>query len=322
MTMRQPSRVLLRAIFMGTALSGLVASAAVAQSSSDVTVNLDAIDPTLRAPLSGRIVLRPPPGATPISSSSFGKIIKLHPPSAPIAAAKPSAPSAPKTTVAAQAPSKPAPAKTMEPPASDIPAAPAPKPPAQPAPTKTAEATPPPVNKPAAPAKAALPPPAPAVTSPPPPPAETSTAPSVSVRKAQQDPAGPVAAPLPDKQQTAALPPAARTPAQESEEAAASLTIPFATGIADIDVSGQGIVKDLAGRMNADKSLRVQLMAYASDPDKNTSKARRLALDRAISIRNLLIDAGVERTRIEVRALGDQGEGGSLDRVDAVAVKR
>jgi len=144
------------------------------------------------------------------------------------------------------------------------------------------------------------------------------------VRSAQQDPAGPAPFALPDTQQSAALPPATRaeTPVPKAEEAAATLSIPFAPGVAEIDVSGQGTAKDLAQRLAADKSLRVQLMAYATDPEKNTSKARRLALDRAIAIRNILIDAGVERTRIEVRALGDQGDGGNLDRVDAVAIKR
>lgn len=68
--------------------------------------------------------------------------------------------------------------------------------------------------------------------------------------------------------------------------------------------------------------MRMQLLAYASDPEKNTHKARRMALERAVSVRNMLIDAGVERTRIEVRALGDQGDAGPLDRVDAIAMKR
>jgi outer membrane protein OmpA-like peptidoglycan-associated protein len=141
------------------------------------------------------------------------------------------------------------------------------------------------------------------------------------VKSAQQEQAGPAPFALPDKQQTAAAPKAAPTP-PVAEEMTTALSVPFAAGVTDIEVGSQGAVKDLAKRMNTDKNLRVQLMAYATDPEKNTSKARRLALDRAIAIRNLLIDGGVERTRIEVRALGDQGEGGNLDRVDAVAVKR
>jgi outer membrane protein OmpA-like peptidoglycan-associated protein len=156
----------------------------------------------------------------------------------------------------------------------------------------------------------------------PPAPAATPVPSAAAARSAQQEPVGPVANTLPDKQQTAALPPATKAETPTAEDVAASLSIAFAAGVAELDVGSQGSVKDLAQRMSGDKSLRVQLMAYATDPDKNTSKARRLALDRAIAIRNMLIEAGVERTRIEVRALGDQGEGGNLDRVDAVAIKR
>lgn len=144
------------------------------------------------------------------------------------------------------------------------------------------------------------------------------------MRSSKEEPVGPVPFAMPEAQQSAAIPPPQKAPVEPSpaEEVSVALTVPFASGVTDIDVSSQGSLKELAERMSGDRALRVQLMAYATDPDKNTSKARRLALDRAIVIRNLLIDAGVERTRIEVRALGDQGEGGNLDRVDAVAVKR
>ncbi|MDX2224815.1 MAG: OmpA family protein [Rhodospirillaceae bacterium] len=107
-----------------------------------------------------------------------------------------------------------------------------------------------------------------------------------------------------------------------SEETATTLTLPFAAGVAEITGSSLADIKALAERMAGDRSLRVQLMAYASDPEKNTSRARRLALDRAVAVRNLLIDAAVERTRIEVRALGDQLDSGPPDRVDAIVVKR
>jgi outer membrane protein OmpA-like peptidoglycan-associated protein len=144
-----------------------------------------------------------------------------------------------------------------------------------------------------------------------------------AIRSAQQDPAGPSPFAMPDTSaQSASLPPATQTQLSPAAESAETLSIPFAASATEIDIASQGTLKDLAQRMTGDRSLRVQLMAYATDPEKNTSKARRLALDRAIAIRNLLIEAGVERTRIEVRALGDQGDGGNLDRVDAVAVKR
>lgn len=127
-------------------------------------------------------------------------------------------------------------------------------------------------------------------------------------------------APAPAPEQAAALPPADQNiPTDETTEMVALM---FDAGSATVSGEAQGKVGELAKRMSDDRALRVQLLAYASDPDKNTSKARRMALDRAVSVRNMLIDAGVERTRIEVRALGDQGDAGPADRVDAIAIRR
>jgi len=308
MVNRQSTTFTLRAALLGSALS-VFGFAAQAQ----VTVDLSAIDAVAPASPSGRIVLRPPLGTAPISNPSDAIRLRLPAKKAP-------APVAPKPAVVAEAPAPaaqpmpaaqpaPAPAPTMTPPPpAPAPVAAAPKPAPAPAPAAA---------KPAAQ-------PAPAAAAPmTPPPAATPVPSAAAARSAQQEPVGPVANVLPDTQQTAALPPATKAEIPDpGEDAATAMTIAFAAGVADLDVGGQGSVKDLAQRLSADKSIRVQLMAYATDPEKNTSKARRLALDRAIAIRNMLIDAGVERTRIEVRALGDQGEGGNLDRVDAVAIKR
>jgi len=75
----------------------------------------------------------------------------------------------------------------------------------------------------------------------------------------------------------------------------------------------------LAQRMIKDESLSLQLLAYADGDDAATSKARRLSLSRALSVRTFLMDQGVRSTRIEVRALGNKIEGdGPRDRVDLV----
>ena len=81
-------------------------------------------------------------------------------------------------------------------------------------------------------------------------------------------------------------------------------------------------IKDLTQRLASDASLRVQLLSYASDPEKNVSRARRLSLERAVAVRKMLIDNGLDSTRIEVRALGDQNPGGAPDRVDVVLSAR
>ena len=75
---------------------------------------------------------------------------------------------------------------------------------------------------------------------------------------------------------------------------------------------------DLAGRMNRDESLGLQLIAYAQGDSASTNKARRISLSRALEIRRVLMDQGVRSTRIEVRALGNKIEGDPANRVDAV----
>jgi outer membrane protein OmpA-like peptidoglycan-associated protein len=82
------------------------------------------------------------------------------------------------------------------------------------------------------------------------------------------------------------------------------------------------MLKDISGRMAADSDLKVQLFSYASDPEKNVSRSRRLSLERAVAVRKILIDNGVDSTRIEVRALGDQNPGGEPDRVDVALSAR
>ena len=75
----------------------------------------------------------------------------------------------------------------------------------------------------------------------------------------------------------------------------------------------------LAARLKAsefDKNQRFQLTAYSSD--KNPSKARRLSLMRAISIRSFLIKMGVDGNKITVRALGNNMDAELSNRVDIV----
>jgi len=74
--------------------------------------------------------------------------------------------------------------------------------------------------------------------------------------------------------------------------------------------------------MNGDEELRMQLLAYAGDPDLSSSRARRLSLSRALAVRSYLIGKGVRSTRIDVRALGNRVPEGSPNRVDLRVVER
>lgn len=113
-------------------------------------------------------------------------------------------------------------------------------------------------------------------------------------------------------EQVAALP--------DSEPGPVSIT--FGVKETELPNSAAAALTPIAEQMTSDTELRVQLLAYASSADGSPSSVRRKSLSRALSVREFLMDQGVQSTRIEVRALGDQTEGGAADRVDAVVERR
>lgn len=78
----------------------------------------------------------------------------------------------------------------------------------------------------------------------------------------------------------------------------------------------------VANQIKESDNLRVQLMAYAGGDDLSASKARRLSLSRALSVRSFFIENKVRSTRIDVRALGDKTNEEPLNRVDVIIVER
>ena len=74
----------------------------------------------------------------------------------------------------------------------------------------------------------------------------------------------------------------------------------------------------LSEELNKFPSIKIKLLAYASDSDESSSSVRRRSLSRALSVRQFLIDNGIKNTRIEVRALGSNTEEDNTDRVDIV----
>jgi len=77
-------------------------------------------------------------------------------------------------------------------------------------------------------------------------------------------------------------------------------------------------IRFLAGDLNAAMtrpSSRIELQAFGGERGDKGSDARRLSLKRALAIRQVLIEDGVEPGRIDVRAMGG-AENGPSDRVD------
>ncbi|MBT05390.1 MAG: hypothetical protein CMM32_00510 [Rhodospirillaceae bacterium] len=96
------------------------------------------------------------------------------------------------------------------------------------------------------------------------------------------------------------------------------LTIIFKDGEKDIRADETDKLAAFANELVANGSTRLQLRSYASDVNESASAARRLSLARALAVRSFLIEAGVNSTRIDVRALGAKNEDGPADRVDLV----
>jgi outer membrane protein OmpA-like peptidoglycan-associated protein len=111
--------------------------------------------------------------------------------------------------------------------------------------------------------------------------------------------------------------PTATAPAQESLS-----TITFDKDSARLPDAARDTLAHLASRMGEDATLEVLVLGYAAGDEENASKARRLSLSRALAVRSFLIDQGVRRTRIEVRALGNKVPEGAPDRVDIEMQKR
>lgn len=281
---------------------------------------------TPRMPISGqepqsRIVLKKPDMTAPSQTASAS--VQLKKPQAPKpvaqkivtpkAAPKPIAKQA-ETPKVAQITNTPAPVKAPEPPkpaaaptqpvevAKAAPAPEAPKPAAEAAPApkelvrKEAEA--PKVDATPAPA-------APKVMADAPPPPPPSAVEPKEVESAMKDAAA-------QQTNTAALPPAQ----------ASNVRIAFQSEQSKMPSTAEAELKELADLLKKQPDDRVQLLAYAGGESLSASKARRLSLSRALTVRTYLMSQGVGSTRIDVRALGNKTTEEPFDRVDVQIAPR
>ncbi len=132
----------------------------------------------------------------------------------------------------------------------------------------------------------------------------------------------------PEAQAAKALPalPAGFVPLAKIEPVDANksrMTLPFNPGQAELSNEQRltvlhNIVPILAG----DAGQRLMIQSYATVADKGQSSDRRIALSRALAIRAVLIDQGIEARRIDVRALGAGTDQGAADKADLILSAR
>ena len=118
----------------------------------------------------------------------------------------------------------------------------------------------------------------------------------------------------PDKEVTATTSP--RAPAY-----AVIARLVFPAGGAELGGTLAQRLDTVADGMNT-RDERLLLQAYAAAGRWGASDSRRLSLARALAVRSYLIRKGLESARIDVRALGTAGGGGSPDRVDIILLAR
>lgn len=120
--------------------------------------------------------------------------------------------------------------------------------------------------------------------------------------------------------------PAAPAPAQTASR---SPSVPLGDGTrvaftgedTELNDAGKQALAGVVQKLQAQPTMRVQLLAYASGTPDQASKARRTSLSRALSVRTYLLAQGVQSTRIDVRALGNTTDEQPVDRVDAIYAK-
>jgi len=115
---------------------------------------------------------------------------------------------------------------------------------------------------------------------------------------------------------------AALSPAPKSAQTGNALQVVFAETASKLPEKAKNDLKALALKLKSNDTLRLQLMAFAGGNTLSSSKARRMSLSRALSIRSFMIENGVRSTRIDVRALGSKTTESPINRVDVNIVER
>lgn len=81
------------------------------------------------------------------------------------------------------------------------------------------------------------------------------------------------------------------------------------------------IRKSTLPQITKEKTSRIQVLSFAASPDGSEGSARRVALARALAVRDYLLEQGIAPSRIDVRALASQKGEPAPDRVDIVLLK-
>lgn len=89
----------------------------------------------------------------------------------------------------------------------------------------------------------------------------------------------------------------------------------FTPAAVTMDDGMHATIDSATAELNKNPSRRLLIQSFATG---NRADARKLSLSRALAVRSYLMDKGIQPTRVDVRAMGNENDGGAADRVDLV----
>lgn len=159
----------------------------------------------------------------------------------------------------------------------------------------------------------------PASPKPPPPPPKVATVPNSSAPLPLTTAGAPIKVPAPQKHDAATM---AQADANLVLRRGQQFSFDFPNGSSVMSERVQTRLNGIAQSLKRDEKLRLQLLAYAGGEGQTLSQARRMSLSRGLAIRSLLMERGIQSTRIDMRALGNKSDGGPPNRVDMIIKSR
>ncbi|OUX92751.1 MAG: hypothetical protein CBB86_10970 [Candidatus Endolissoclinum sp. TMED26] len=152
--------------------------------------------------------------------------------------------------------------------------------------------------------------------------------PTVKVPTVKVEAPEPKVEPLKTARATSASAPVAAKPAAAkpatSKPAAASRSdwqILFGDGEAELTSNAQAQIAKIIAGVGADSSVVLRIRAHADGRQLGAGNARRLALSRALKVRQALANAGFKKSRLKLEVIGDREKSTPRDRVDIKRIK-
>jgi len=156
----------------------------------------------------------------------------------------------------------------------------------------------------------------------------TVKAPTVKVPTVKVEAPEPKVEPLKTARATSASAPVAAKPAAAkpatSKPAAASRSdwqILFGDGEAELTSNAQAQIAKIIAGVGADSTVVLRIRAHADGRQLGAGNARRLALSRALKVRQALANAGFKKSRLKLEVIGDREKSTPRDRVDIKRIK-